>query len=277
MKKRNAEPEYDFEITYTTGSEFSLKNTFITDYQILRCTQGEAIISVNSQIRKFATDSNFLLSEGALFKIVEHSDDFKFTIICFSILFLNEILPIIDNKVVESFRYSAPDICNEEQSNLMNLTIDQLILINKDKDYAYRHRIIQNLAVNYLYQVYEVTHRHVDSVVATSSNYVGNIINQFFLLCTEHHTQTRNATDYANMLNISTRYLYKIVNEAVADTPKKMINYYVSGTAKKMLLTTTMSNQQIADLLNFSDQSNFSQFFKRNVGVSPTEFRNIYK
>lgn len=276
-KKMAAEPEYDFKVIYSTGSEFSNTHTFVTEFQILRCTHGEAIISLNSRIHKFSTDSNFLLSEGLLFKIVERSDNFKFTILSFSILVFNEIFSILDNKVIESFGYSAPDICSKEQMYFMNLTLEQLVLINKEKNYAYRHRIIQNLTVNYLYQIFEATYRHIDSNVIISSNYVDDIANKFFVLCLEYHTKSRNIAYYAKMLNISNRYLYKIVNASLGETPKQVIDYFVSGTAKRMLLSTTISNQQIADLLNFSDQSNFSQFFKRNVGISPTEFRKLYK
>lgn len=82
---------------------------------------------------------------------------------------------------------------------------------------------------------------------------------------------------YADELNISTRYLYKITMNVLKMTPKELVDYYVIAAAKKMLLTTILTNQQIADRLNFSDQSAFGQYFKRNVGVSPAEFRHKYK
>jgi len=60
-------------------------------------------------------------------------------------------------------------------------------------------------------------------------------------------------------------------------TPKESIDYFVTGTAKRLLLSEDLNNQQIADKLNFPDQSTFGQFFKRNVGMSPSEFRKKYK
>jgi hypothetical protein len=32
-------------------------------------------------------------------------------------------------------------------------------------------------------------------------------------------------------------------------------------------------DQDVAEILNFSDQASFSRFFKRNTGLSPSEFK----
>jgi len=43
--------------------------------------------------------------------------------------------------------------------------------------------------------------------------------------------------------------------------------------AKALLKSTNMTVQQIADELNFFDQSIFGKYFKRIVGVSPREYK----
>lgn len=109
------------------------------------------------------------------------------------------------------------------------------------------------------------------------SNYKNQHIDNFFSLCATEHIKHRNIEYYTGKLCISSRYLYKITKEVCKVTPKQIIDYYVSGTAKKKLLTTILTNLQIADELNFPDQATFGQFFKRNVGMSPSKFRNKYK
>ena len=87
----------------------------------------------------------------------------------------------------------------------------------------------------------------------------------------------RDIKYYADKLNITSRYLYKICKETTGLTPKQMIDYTIVGKAKKLLLTTEMANQQISGELLFPDQATFGQYFKRNVGMSPLEFRKKYK
>lgn len=47
--------------------------------------------------------------------------------------------------------------------------------------------------------------------------------------------------------------------------------------AEDFLLNTTMTMQQIADQCGFSDAQNFSQSFRRWLGMSPTQFRRAHR
>ena len=46
--------------------------------------------------------------------------------------------------------------------------------------------------------------------------------------------------------------------------------------AEDFLLNTNMSIQQIADQCGFSEAQNFSQSFRRWLGMSPTQFRQMH-
>lgn len=274
-----AEPDYDFDVTDMAGKDLAGKSFFTAEVAILKCTQGEALISINSRSHKFKANTNFLLSEAVLFKVIECSDDFVMSSCRFSIRFFNGVYPLLNSKVMDVIQYSAPDLYPEQEMEATDLTFRQLCLLHQNKSHAYRHKIVVNLVVNYILQIYEVTQQHVGFSVRNedSSYYINYTLDSFCALCLENHMKYRNIAYYAGKLNISTRYLYKITKEVFQVTPKQVIDYYVSGTAKKLLQTTVMSTQQIADKLNFPDQSTFGQFFKRNVGMSPSHFRNTYK
>lgn len=272
-----AQPDYDFEVTRTLGKALIGKSFFTSEISIIKCTQGNAVISINSREHKVTVNANFLLIETMLFKVIECSDDFMITTCRFSLQFMNEIYPVLDNKVLDVLQYSAPYLCDSKAMELANMTFDQLCTIYQNRNHAYRHKIAINLVLNYMFAIYELTYQHIDSAVVNTSHYVNYILDSFCVLCYENHTKFRNIEYYSEKLNISRRYLYKITKKAFQSTPKQIIDYYVSGTAKKLLLTTILTNQQIADNLNFPDQSTFGQFFKRNVGISPSEFRNKYR
>lgn len=55
------------------------------------------------------------------------------------------------------------------------------------------------------------------------------------------------------------------------------INTMLTGEIAQMLETTDDSVQEIADRLRFADQATLAKFFKRQKGLSPTEYRKQRK
>ncbi len=80
---------------------------------------------------------------------------------------------------------------------------------------------------------------------------------------------------YADQLHISTRYFSKAIHDVTGGfTPAYFIHRKLYIESCWMLKYTDHSIQQIADDLYFSDQASFSKFFKRQNGISPSEYRN---
>ena len=51
------------------------------------------------------------------------------------------------------------------------------------------------------------------------------------------------------------------------------IEKYTIINAKNLLRTSSLSIAQIADVLSFSNPSDFGKYFKKNAGCSPLAFR----
>lgn len=276
--KKLAEPDYDFVVEQTNGEEFVGKYVFTSEVLIMKFIQGRALISINSHDYELNINSNFILLNCTLIKLIECSDDFLLNTCRFSLQFFNEIYPALDNKVVNTILHCRPDFYNEKKFESVDLMFRLLSNLNKNKDYEYRNRMAVNLTINYIYEMYNLTYEFVaakeESIPKNNKSY---ILNSFCELCNDSHTEHRDIAYYANKLNISSRYLHKIVKETIGTTPKEIIDFYVSGTAKRILLSSDLTTQQITYKLNFPDQATFWQFFKRNVGMSPSEFRNKYK
>lgn len=79
---------------------------------------------------------------------------------------------------------------------------------------------------------------------------------------------------YANRLCISVRYLSEIVSRhGDGTTAKQLISKQLVFKIKSMLSSTDMTVAQIADQLDFPDQSYLSRYFKRYAGCYPAEYR----
>ena len=74
-------------------------------------------------------------------------------------------------------------------------------------------------------------------------------------------------------LCITSKYLSETVRTVSRRTPSDWIDSYVTRELRVMLRNSTMSIKQIADELNFANQSFMGKYFKEHVGMSPSQFR----
>lgn len=79
---------------------------------------------------------------------------------------------------------------------------------------------------------------------------------------------------YARRLGISVTHLNRITNMIVGKPVSRLIAERIVSEAKRDLVFTGITIQQIADSLGFDDQAYFSRFFSRHTGLSPTNYRN---
>ena len=79
--------------------------------------------------------------------------------------------------------------------------------------------------------------------------------------------------DIARESNISISYLHKIFKNGLDTSPGEYLTQIRISAAKEMLANSNLSLSEIAIRSGFNSQSYFSDSFKRQVGLSPSEFR----
>lgn len=95
-----------------------------------------------------------------------------------------------------------------------------------------------------------------------------------FLQCVADNYRThRELSFYANQLCLSLKYMSHVVFEQTGRHPTQWIKDYVILDAKTMLRSRRYTVQQVADELNFPNQSFFGKYFKEAVGVSPKKWK----
>ncbi|OHC28889.1 MAG: AraC family transcriptional regulator [Pseudomonadales bacterium RIFCSPLOWO2_12_59_9] len=78
---------------------------------------------------------------------------------------------------------------------------------------------------------------------------------------------------YASELGISAAHLNALCRRLAGQSALQMINQRLLLEAKRSLVYTAMTINQVADSLGFSEPAYFSRFFKRSTGQSPKDFR----
>lgn len=80
-----------------------------------------------------------------------------------------------------------------------------------------------------------------------------------------------------NLLSVSEGHLAKLVKSETGKTAYAYIIDLIIKEAKDLIAHTPLTYSEIAYQLNFSDTSNFSKYFKRETGSSPSVYRNSLK
>lgn len=96
---------------------------------------------------------------------------------------------------------------------------------------------------------------------------------RFTALLGEHYTHERSVGFYARQLCITPKYLTTMIRQVSGKSASEWIDTYVIMEAKTLLKYSHMSVQEIAYYLNFPNQSFFGSYFKRNTGMSPSQYK----
>lgn len=99
------------------------------------------------------------------------------------------------------------------------------------------------------------------------------IIRKFHIMVESHFRQKHQVTDYAEMLSKSPKTISVLFKKAGYDTPLTIINERLLLEAKRLLLFSDKSAEEIAFELGYKEGAHFSKFFKAHTGLPPVSFR----
>ena len=136
----------------------------------------------------------------------------------------------------------------------------------------FRTQLVQSLLLTMVYEVSDAIY------LAQAEEGAGNtradqIFTQFLLLVEKHFRSERRVGWYSEQLCISPKYLSETVKAVSKRTPNEWIDSYVVMEIRMLLSSTSKSIKEIAQQLNFSNQSFLGKYFKEHTGMSPSEYR----
>lgn len=120
-----------------------------------------------------------------------------------------------------------------------------------------------------LHNYYEAHPHGEESVQNRAEEY----FRQFMKLLSIHYKSNRNVGFYAKELCITPKYLTTLIKRISGKSVSEWIDNYVILEAKTLLKFSNKSIQEIAYDLNFPNQSFFGSYFKRNTGMSPSQYK----
>lgn len=112
--------------------------------------------------------------------------------------------------------------------------------------------------------------------IHSQQTYEKEITDRFLFILAHEDTINLNATYYSEQLNITKRTLDNAIKDTYGCTAKKYLIGKATEKSKILLTTTDMPIKQISAELGFSQESNFVNFFKKNTGITPGQFRMTF-
>lgn len=225
------------------------------------------------------TETGYLMfsSPGQITKIdvKEVRDDSSGYIIFFSLEFLNFVNSTFG--IVQKFPYfnihSSPVYFIEQThspmiTDFMEKIYNEFQIINESNI-----EIIKSWLTLLLFESMRLLKN--EEFKKFNSSRAEEITYKFENILKSNFNKERKIEFYADQLNISSIYLSECVKKSTGISIKKIITEYIIAFAKSNLENTDEIIEQIAYQSGFEDVSNFSNFFKRNVGKTPNQYRKL--
>ncbi|PZX94226.1 AraC family transcriptional regulator [Flavobacterium aquariorum] len=159
--------------------------------------------------------------------------------------------------------------------NKLETILSYILKEYNEKQEGYQEVIKSNFSIFFIELV---RHRQNKEIASKENNpYLLEQLEKFLELLETNITKSKQVSQYADMLNISTYQLNAITKTSLNKTPSELINEHIVLESKRQLLATSNQVNQIADQLGYDDISYFIRFFKKHTKYSPEAFRHNFK
>lgn len=129
--------------------------------------------------------------------------------------------------------------------------------------------IVKSL-LNFDLQLYDELHQIKTEMTASSHE---ELYNRFIKMLGKYGNKKHEIPFYADRLFVSPNHLSKVVMEQSNRTVAEWINQSVMMEARMLLLHSDLTVLEISDRLGFPNSPYFCRFFKREMGMTPSEYR----
>lgn len=242
---------------------------------VLHVLKGTARIRCNFEVIEEQPGSVVLFNPGDAIKVEQRSADFEVEILAFSsfiqLAALNQLESVSVNALKKNMILDSPETASAA-SGMVQVLRPAIKTCSVRELY-----FISVMQLRAFYMFYQVMLRRYQIEVDTFKSRADELFFRFRQLLAEHYRESRSVAFYADKLCITTRYLTNIVQQHYGKSPKEAIDIYTVMQIRLDLLQSDITLTDLAYKYNFSSPSFFSDYFHRNAGCSPQEYRTNNK
>lgn len=249
-------------------------------YGFFLCKRGTARILLGNNIYIITENHLCIYTPNTFFQILEKSDDLDGILQEDSVDAYYPAVSSINIRKRLSMRDSPIVVITQEEANNIIALTDSFNRTMELSEAKQDNEIIGSIHENYLvYLRYAIclsvceAYFSNNPVAAVSQDRDDAIFNQFLISVYEHCHRERTVQFYADEQRLSPYYFSTIIRGKSGKSALQWIENVTMTYARQYLNDSAMSIKQIAEHLNFPDQSTFGRYFKHREGCSPSEYR----
>ena len=238
------------------------------------CTSGHAQYTVDTKMHEVSAGDVIIISEEQVVADYMLSQDCKGIALIMSYDFFQNIARgVHELSALFLFASTHPVFhLDDNQTKALENDIEHIKEKIVDTGHRFRRELVMTMLKALVIDMSNIIYRFQQ--VGEAGQTRAEVIFRDFIQTVEKNYRTeRRVSWYAQQLCITSKYLSETVRTVSRRTPSDWIDSYVTRELRVMLRNSTMSIKQIADELNFANQSFLGKYFKEHVGMSPSKFR----
>jgi AraC-like DNA-binding protein len=242
-------------------------------YTILFLIEGSGIHRIDFNDFEMSGNQVFFVSPGQVHQVIEKSKPKGFAILFSEHFLIKNYLKtrfIEDINLFNNYGFSPPLEINKEESDKLELISEELF-----KTYNSDIKFKSNAISSWL-QLFLISCNNLCSLNPQSNHEIHSahgLLSNFKELIEKYYKEWHQTSKYADALFVTADHLNRVVKSLTGKTAKEFIQSRIITDAKRMFYYTDFTNKQIGYELGFSEPANFSAFFKKCTGKSPSKFR----
>lgn len=270
------------DITRLTLSDY--ENTALDFIITLFCAEGRMMLTVEEREYCIEEGCLFVYLPGQTMNSFMLSQNAKIKVIAFAqraidhSLYLNKYVW----RQVEYIREHPVFPLDERERQITSHYYSLMMLKTQGTDGSFHHDVVRMLFQTLMMEFMMLVERKMGAsrdLDATQDNKDASvhqstlIYRRFMSLLAESAGMVRSVSAFANMLNVTPKYLSKCVKDESGRAPLDHIHEATINTIRQQLRYSNKTIKEISNELDFPNLSFFGKFVREHLGMSPTEFR----
>ena len=262
------------EIVYST--ELSLINSpaFYDCCIHLICTEGSCSFRYNERLFSMSKNDIAVISRPRLVTDIRADENCRSEYIAAPDKFLHNLLPANNYSIQGGVSLFENPIIKVDDIDASRFRSDLVNIKSRidNTDHRFYQELMGSLLQTMVYDLFDFHAKTNDNILTTDR--VGYISSSFFELIEAGRPKTeREVSYYADLLNVTPRYLSDTIKRVSGSSASRHINRAAAAMIIEYLKDSKLSITQIADEMNFSSVSYFSRYCVKHIGMSPSQFR----